>query len=195
MMCCPHKVHQEDWILPCRFVIFTLILLCQLCLFTITCSSHCWFYSFSDGRRFSIVVAAFLIPYMAIRLNEAEEEYTSRKTSQLGSLMINRASIVGLTGGLVCLLSILWALYGRGDGNFGDLRERWEFLLSYLGSERLAYAFIWDICLYIVFQPWLIGDNLGNIQEDKTALVNFLRFIPVIGLVAYCLCLDTGKET
>lgn len=137
----------------------------------------------------------FLIPYMAIRLNEAEEEYTSRKTSQLGSLMINRASIVGLTGGLVCLLSILWALYGRGDGNFGDLRERWEFLLSYLGSERLAYAFIWDICLYIVFQPWLIGDNLGNIQEDKTALVNFLRFIPVIGLVAYCLCLDTGKET
>lgn len=139
-------------------------------------------------------VSAFLIPYMAIRLNEAEEEYTPRKTSQLGSLMINGASIVGLSGGLVCLLSILWAFYGRGDSNFGDLRERWEFLLSYLGSERLAYAFIWDICLYLVFQPWLIGDNLGNVQEDKTALVNFLRFVPMVGLVAYCLCLDTGKE-
>lgn len=137
----------------------------------------------------------FLIPYMAIRLNEAEEDYTPRKTSKLGSLMINGASAVGLTGGLVCLLSILWSLYGRGDGNFGDLRERWEFLVSYLGSERLAYAFIWDICLYTVFQPWLIGDNLQNIQEDKVALVSFLRFVPVVGLVAYCLCLDTGKET
>ncbi|KAH6810044.1 transmembrane protein [Perilla frutescens var. frutescens] len=137
----------------------------------------------------------FLIPYMAIRLNGAEKDYTRRKTSQLGSLMINGASVVGLTGGLVCLLSILWSLYGRGDGNFGDLRERWEFLVSYLGSERLAYAFIWDICLYIVFQPWLIGDNLQNVQEDKIALVSFLRFVPVVGLVAYCLCLDTGNET
>ncbi|XP_057765723.1 uncharacterized protein LOC130986348 [Salvia miltiorrhiza] len=137
----------------------------------------------------------FLIPYMALRLNEAEEEYTPRETSQLGSLMTNGASIVGLIGGLVSLLSIVWAFYGRGDGNFGDLGERWEFLLSYLGSERLAYAFIWDICLYLVFQPWLIGDNLQNIRQDKIDSVNLLRFVPVVGLVAYCLCLDSGKET
>lgn len=130
---------------------------------------------------------------MAIRLNEAGEGYTPRKTSQLGSLMTSGAPIVGLTGGLVCLLSIIWALYGRGDGNFGDLHERWEFLTSYLGSERLAYAFIWDICLYIVFQPWLIVDNIQNIRQDKIASVKLLRFVPVVGLVAYCLCLDTGE--
>ncbi|KAK6132050.1 hypothetical protein DH2020_034214 [Rehmannia glutinosa] len=138
--------------------------------------------------------AAFLIPYMAIRLNAADGEYTPRKTSQLGSVMTNGAPVVGLIGGLACLISILWALYGRGDGNFGDLQERWEFLLNYLGSERLAYAFIWDICLYIIFQPWLIGDNLQNLQKDKIALVNFLRFVPVVGLVAYCLCLNADKE-
>ncbi|KAG6391702.1 hypothetical protein SASPL_149460 [Salvia splendens] len=137
----------------------------------------------------------FLIPYMAIRLNEAQEDDTPRKTSQLGSVMTNGAAIVGLTGGLVSLLSIVWAFYGRGDGNFGDLGERLEFLQNYLGSERLAYAFIWDICLYLVFQPWLIGDNLQNVQQDKIASVNLLRFVPVVGLVAYCLCLDTSKET
>ncbi|KAI3467113.1 hypothetical protein Pfo_023776 [Paulownia fortunei] len=137
----------------------------------------------------------FLIPYMAIRLNEAGGEYTPRKTSQLGSIMRNGAPVVGLVGGLACLLSVLWALYGRGDGNYGDLPERWEFLLSYLGSERLAYAFIWDICLYIIFQPWLIGDNLQNIQKDKVSLVNFLRFVPVVGLIAYCLCLNADNET
>ncbi|KAK6134078.1 hypothetical protein DH2020_032175 [Rehmannia glutinosa] len=136
----------------------------------------------------------FLIPYMAIRLNAADGEYTPRKTSQLGSVMTNGAPVVGLIGGLACLVSILWALYGRGDGNFGDLQERWEFLQSYLGSERLAYAFIWDICLYIIFQPWLIGDNLQNLQKDKIALVNFLRFVPVVGLVAYCLCLNADNE-
>ncbi|KAL0463621.1 UNVERIFIED_CONTAM: hypothetical protein Slati_0249700 [Sesamum latifolium] len=136
----------------------------------------------------------FLIPYMAIRLNEADGEYTPSKTSQLGSVMKNGAPVVGLIGGLACLISILWALFGRGDGNYGDLPERWEFLLSYLGSERLAYAFIWDICLYIIFQPWLIGDNLQNIQKDKVAVVNYLRFVPVVGLIAYCLCLDADYE-
>ncbi|KAL2234979.1 UNVERIFIED_CONTAM: hypothetical protein Sindi_1230100 [Sesamum indicum] len=136
----------------------------------------------------------FLIPYMAIRLNEADGEYTPSKTSQLGSVMKNGAPVVGLIGGLACLISILWALFGRGDDNFGDLPERWEFLLSYLGSERLAYAFIWDICLYIIFQPWLIGDNLQNIQKDKVAVVNYLRFVPVVGLIAYCICLDASYE-
>ncbi|KAL2546494.1 hypothetical protein Fot_15727 [Forsythia ovata] len=136
----------------------------------------------------------FLIPYMAIRLNEADRDSAPRKTSQLGIIMTNGAPVVGLVGALVCLLSTLWALYGRGDGNFGDLRERWEFLLSYLGSERLAYAFIWDICLYIIFQPWLIGDNLQNIRKDKIGLVNYLRFVPVVGLVAYCLCLNLDEE-
>lgn len=131
---------------------------------------------------------------MAIRLNEADEEYTPRKTSKLGSIMKKGAPIVGLVGGFTCLLSTLWGLYGRGDGNYGDFPQRWDFLVRYLGSERLAYAFIWDICLYIVFQAWLIGDNLQNIRRDRVGLVNFLRFVPVVGLTAYCLCLNADNE-
>nr|GMD80450.1 Monocarboxylate transporter 6 like [Ipomoea batatas] len=113
-----------------------------------------------------------------------------KTTSQLGSVMTSGARIVGLIGVGVCLLSTFWAIFGRGDGNFGGISERWEFLVSYLGSERLAYAFIWDICLYMIFQPWLIGDNLQNIEKDKVGVVNYLRFVPVVGLAAYCLCLN-----
>ncbi|KAL3369850.1 hypothetical protein AABB24_007071 [Solanum stoloniferum] len=136
----------------------------------------------------------FLIPYMAFRLNKSDSEYPPRATSQLGSIMTRGASVVGLVGGAACLLSTFWAFYGRGDGDFGSISDRWEFLLSYLSSERLAYAFIWDICLYIIFQPWLIGDNLQNIQEDKVGMVRYLRYVPVVGLVAYCLCLDVEDE-
>ncbi|CAM8939937.1 unnamed protein product [Rhodiola kirilowii] len=110
----------------------------------------------------------FLIPYMAIRLNDADiADGTSKK---------------------------LWAFYGRPDGNFGGIPERWEFLLTYLGSERLAYAFIWDICLYSIFQPWLIGANLHNVQEGNTEVVKYLRFVPVIGLVAHLLSLEPEDE-
>ncbi|GAB4840271.1 hypothetical protein Ancab_021035 [Ancistrocladus abbreviatus] len=136
----------------------------------------------------------FLIPYMAIRLNEPDSEISPRKPSQLGSLMINGAPIVGLTGGTVCLISIIWGLFGRTDGNFGDIRERWDFLVSYLGSERLAYAFIWDIVLYTIFQPWLIVDNLQNVQKSRVDIVKYVAFVPVVGLVAYLLCLEGDHE-
>ena len=131
---------------------------------------------------------------MAIRLNEADADYTPRERSQLGSVMTNGAPIVGLIGGGICLISGLWALFGRMDSNFGSIGERWNFLVSYLGSERLAYAFIWDICFYIVFQPWLIGDNLQNVQKNKADIVNYLRFVPVVGLIAYLLCLNLDDE-
>ncbi|XWS34021.1 hypothetical protein CRYUN_Cryun21dG0003700 [Craigia yunnanensis] len=136
----------------------------------------------------------FLIPYMAIRLNEADADGTLSKRSPLGSVMTNGAPVVGLIGGAVCLLSAIWALYGRMDGDFGSITDRWQFLVSYLGSERLAYAFIWDICFYTIFQPWLIGENLQNVQKSTVGLVSYLRFIPVVGLVAYLLFLDLEEE-
>ncbi|RDY09947.1 hypothetical protein CR513_05603, partial [Mucuna pruriens] len=130
----------------------------------------------------------FLIPYMAIRLNDAES--APRKLSQFGSAMTNGAPLVGVIGGSACLISLLWALFGRMDANFGGMADRWDYLVAYLGSERLAYAFIWDICLYMIFQPWLIGDNLQNVQENKVVLVKYLRYVPVIGLIAYLLFLE-----
>ncbi|PIA39694.1 hypothetical protein AQUCO_02600262v1 [Aquilegia coerulea] len=135
----------------------------------------------------------FLIPYMAIRLNAADVEYTPKEPSKFGALMIKGAPVVGLVGGATCLISTLWALFGRMDGGFGTLSDRWDFLISYLGSERLAYAFIWDIVLYMIFQPWLIGGNLQNVQYGKVDIVKRLRFIPVVGLAAYLISLDSDR--
>lgn len=138
---------------------------------------------------------AFLIPYMAIRLNVAETESIPKKPSQLASVMTNGAPVVGLIGGAICFISAIWALYGRMDGDFGTIADRLDYLVHYLGSERLAYAFIWDICFYIIFQPWLIGDdNLQNIQKGKIDTVNYLRFVPVVGLISYLLFLSPNEE-
>lgn len=101
------------------------------------------------------------------------------------SVMTSGARIIGTLGGLVGFISLLWALFGRDDAGFGSLVDRWDFFLDYIKSDRPAYAFIWDICLYSIFQPWLIGDNLQNVEEDKIQAVRYLRFVPYVGLVAY----------
>lgn len=133
---------------------------------------------------------------MAIRLNNMSDDMDQSppKPSQLGLLMTNGAQTVSLIGAIVCLVSIVWALFGRSDGDFGDFADRWRFLELYIRSERLAYAFIWDIFLYAIFQPWLIGDNLRNVKSSDKELVGVLRYIPVLGLVAYLLCLDGDSD-
>ncbi|KHG23594.1 Protein UL20 [Gossypium arboreum] len=112
----------------------------------------------------------FLIPYMAIRLNEADADSRPSKLSPLGSVMTNGAAVVGLIGGAVCVFSAIWALYGRMDGEFGNITDRWQFL------------------------PWLIGENLQNVEKSKVGVVSYLRFIPVVGLVAYLLFLNLADQ-
>lgn len=131
---------------------------------------------------------------MAIRLNDPDEDQSPPQTSQLSSVMVRGASVVGITGCLVCILSIVWVLFGHADADFGGILERWQFAQSYVFSERSAYAFLWDILLYSIFQPWLIGDNLQNVKANSTEFVNVVRFLPVVGLVAYLLCLEETKN-
>ncbi|THF98463.1 hypothetical protein TEA_006726 [Camellia sinensis var. sinensis] len=102
--------------------------------------------------------SAFLIPYMAIRLDSADAQNTPTKSSQLASVMTNGAPVVGLIGGAICLISTLWALFGRPDGNFGGIADRWDFLKS------------------------------------KVNIANYLRFVPVVGLVVYLVCLNLDEE-
>ncbi|PKA47141.1 hypothetical protein AXF42_Ash017086 [Apostasia shenzhenica] len=136
----------------------------------------------------------FLIPYMAIRLNSVSEEDSPPKQSQLGLLMTKGAPFVGLAGGAVCLFSAVWALFGRADGGFGNLVDRLQFLEGYIGSERLAYAFIWDILLYSIFQPWLIVDNIQSVKSSYKRLVHVSSFLPVFGLVAHLLFSENDED-
>lgn len=131
---------------------------------------------------------------MAIRLNAASGVDSPKEPYKLVSSLTRAAPTVAIIGGAVCLFSPLWAIFGRPDVDFGGWSERVEFLGRYLGSERLAYAFIWDIVLYSIFQPWLIGDNLENLKESSVGSVRILRFVPVLGLIAYLLSLRDDKE-
>ena len=131
---------------------------------------------------------------MAIRLNEKNEDDFPDKSQPVVSALTRAATLVGITGGTICVLSVYWGLLGRADGTFGGLTERLEFFWRYVSSERLAYAFMWDIFLYSIFQPWLIGDNLENLKEDYVESVKLTRFVPVLGLVFYLLGLREEKK-
>lgn len=109
-------------------------------------------------------------------------------------VMTSGARVVSVVCGTVGLISILWFFWGRPDEGFGNLSDRWTFFLEYLSSDRLGYAFVWDICLYSVFQPWLIGDNLFNANTRKSEVIRYLRFVPYVGLVAYLWGLPENED-
>ncbi|KAJ6988005.1 hypothetical protein NC653_021057 [Populus alba x Populus x berolinensis] len=71
-------------------------------------------------------------------------------------------------GGAACLISVLWALFGRMDGDFGSVTDRW------------AVAGV--------------GEYLQNAQKSKVDVVRYLRFAPVVGLFAYLLCWNLDEE-
>ncbi|KAH9533413.1 hypothetical protein CY35_18G051400 [Sphagnum magellanicum] len=125
-----------------------------------------------------------LIPYMAIRsyqrphrdlLVEASTNATANTSgtnvqmSGLQRFMVSGAQQIAFTGAVVGIVSVIWFVIGRLDGGYGDFAERWDYFLGYIGSDRPTYAFIWDLCCYTIFQPWLIRDNYQNVRRDRSA--------------------------
>ncbi|KAK9114889.1 hypothetical protein Syun_021686 [Stephania yunnanensis] len=114
----------------------------------------------------------FLIPYMAIRLNEMNSESTPTEKSKLGVVMTNGASAVGLIGGSVCLLSILWASLCRLGSSFCALAVDLHFLVSYIKNISYAIAYRWSDLIIILFSPWIAGDGLDSLSKEKRSFVN-----------------------
>ncbi|KAH9533416.1 hypothetical protein CY35_18G051400 [Sphagnum magellanicum] len=147
-----------------------------------------------------------LIPYMAIRsyqrphrdlLVEASTNATANTSgtnvqmSGLQRFMVSGAQQIAFTGAVVGIVSVIWFVIGRLDGGYGDFAERWDYFLGYIGSDRPTYAFIWDLCCYTIFQPWLIRDNYQNVRRDRLETVKALHLVPYVGLVAYCWGLES----
>lgn len=145
--------HWEGWILHCCFVIFTSTFLCQPCFqpLPFTCLTH-WCCSF-------VLMMDIVFNLCCSIVNSLHGYQTERGWGGIHSMKdlsarftCDKRSIHSwITGELVLSIVDTVRFYGWGDGNFGDSLEGWEFLLSY------------------------IGDNLGNIQEDKIALVHFFQ--------------------
>ncbi|EFJ35725.1 hypothetical protein SELMODRAFT_35868, partial [Selaginella moellendorffii] len=132
-----------------------------------------------------IANAAFLIPYMAIRLNE-QVPTKSKSPSKFCQAALSAAKPIALVGGTVGALSIAWGLGGRPDAGFGNIVDRWDYFLHYIGTDRVAYAFLWDVFLYSIFQAWLVQSNLKKVEGLRMRkMVSLLSYVPYVGSVAY----------
>ena len=123
---------------------------------------------------------------MALRLNAAPPPEPPAPTpASLESIfrkgLAENANSIGWVGGVVGLVSVVWFAVGRYESGFGSVAERWQYLIHYISTDRPAYAFVWDMGLYSVFQAWLIKDNMGG----RDALMEKLRFLPFFGLAAF----------
>ncbi|XP_024532285.1 uncharacterized protein LOC9640042 isoform X1 [Selaginella moellendorffii] len=131
------------------------------------------------------MTAAFLIPYMAIRLNE-QVPTKSQSPSKFCQAALSAAKPIALVGGIVGALSIAWGLGGRPDAGFGNIVDRWNYFLHYIGTDRVAYAFLWDVFLYSIFQVWLVQSNLKKVEGLRMRkMVSLLSYVPYVGSVAY----------
>eukprot|EP00898_Chlorokybus_atmophyticus_P005562 jgi/Chlat1/6006/Chrsp4S06319 len=121
----------------------------------------------------------FLMPYMASRLDPQPTK--SEQAPKRLSFMVSGAKYVGLVGAIIGVVSLLWAIYGRPDGNFGDIAARWDYFIHLISTDRVAYAFIYDLVLYAIFQAWLIGAQ----DDAKMGAWKVMKYVPYFGLAAF----------
>ena len=59
----------------------------------------------------------------------------------------------------------------------------WNTLFS---TDRVTYAFVFDMCLYTVFQAWLMGAQMPANSPKR-----WLRLVPFFGMAAWMV---SGEE-
>ena len=138
-----------------------------------------------------------LLPWCAARAAQAPAGGAQMRVDRRLSGPAEKA--IGAVGLAVGLTSVFWfacaplsaagvdvaAAGGIADG----LASRWQHLLGVAAEDRLTLAFIVDLCLYSVVQPWLIGDERQYIQETQpeAQLPPDLRFVPLLGAAHWLL--------
>ena len=109
------------------------------------------------------------------------------------------APALGAVGAAVALTSLLWSSFARPDVVAATSASRMDHFIEYVSTDRLAYAFTFDIVLYALCQAVLIGNYLaasggaageGGIRSVR-GLLSWLRFVPCFGLAAFLVLLPT----
>lgn len=140
---------------------------------------------------------------MALRLQPPKESTDSNSTvtdgsgsvmARLGNSLVGASKPLGAVGGAVAALSLVWFSFGRAGEGYGDgVPERWAFFVDYIGTNRLAYAFVVDIVLYSLFQAWLVSSVLqrrdAGAGSSVPGAVKAFSFVPCFGLAALLLAL------
>ncbi|CAI7824732.1 unnamed protein product [Closterium sp. NIES-54] len=159
----------------------------------------------------------FLIPIMALRLRPPPPLHSAMplRPAAIATFLSSAPLPIALVSATVALASLFWAALARPDIAPLDLTTRAAFLSDYLGSNRLAYAFAWDVLLYSLFQPWMINDCLSALRRSRPAeeagggeggttsgdddallaVLQWVRFVPLFGLAAFLCALPRLRAT
>ncbi|MEM7793790.1 MAG: hypothetical protein AAF579_04960 [Cyanobacteria bacterium P01_C01_bin.118] len=111
----------------------------------------------------------FLMPYMALRLKNAQSE--SANLANKGTL----SRLFGSLGLIVGNVAVVWFCFSQPD--IGGIPSRFAYLGQQVGTNRVTLAFMVDIALFWIFQIWLMGAVIPMGQRLRS-----LRFIPFWGL-------------
>lgn len=143
----------------------------QLCVFSSTYQS-CLLLQFLTN--------IFFVPYLALREQPAGSRGTTADADPKTAKLPGYAPIIGITGAVIGLGSIVWALSIRPE--YGGLAERWQYFVQQSVSNRVFFAFVLDAVLYSVWQALLMDDNATKLQ----------KYFPFAGLISYLL--QGGKK-
>lgn len=115
------------------------------------------------------------MPYLALRQQPPGTRGTTANADPKSAKLPGYAPVIGVTGAVIGIGSIVWALSVRPE--YGGLAERWQFFVEQSFTNRVFFAFVLDAVLYSCWQALLIGKDATKLQ----------RFVPFAGLVSYLL--------
>ena len=133
------------------------------------------------GMQF--LTSAFLLPYLATRTSEKEEDVYFEDLSPVTSVTESKALPLLLTG--VGSGSIVWGFLARYD-QFGGLQERYASLIDLLSIDRVGASFVVDLLIFAAFQGWFIDDDIKRRRMDADSWLGKAgKFVPFFGMAVY----------
>eukprot|EP00188_Purpureofilum_apyrenoidigerum_P003548 Plantae.Rhodophyta-Purpureofilum_apyrenoidigerum.ctg37512.p2 GENE.Plantae.Rhodophyta-Purpureofilum_apyrenoidigerum.ctg37512~~Plantae.Rhodophyta-Purpureofilum_apyrenoidigerum.ctg37512.p2 ORF type:complete len:169 (+),score=31.18 Plantae.Rhodophyta-Purpureofilum_apyrenoidigerum.ctg37512:76-582(+) len=125
----------------------------------------------------------FYMLYLALRVQnrspptKQERDTTLMRVAESKYLPISMVVSAG-----ICLL---WAAFGRPDGDFGEIAARWDALVSIVNQDRLAVTFVIDCALYALLQGALVPDDMARRGFKDNFAQIVAAVVPYFGLAYY----------
>ena len=121
---------------------------------------------------------AVLMPFLAVRAGNRPTLARVEAAKAQDHRLLSKA--FGIVGGLVGLASVGWFAFARPELG-GDLGARLEYWGSYVSTDRVAFAFCVDLCLYSLWQPYL----LGQVEQSEGLRPDPWKFVPFFGMAKW----------
>ena len=115
------------------------------------------------------------MPYLALREQLPGSRGTTADADANSAKLPGYAPLIGITGAIIGIGSIVWALGVRPE--YGGLAERWHFFVEQSLTNRVFFAFVLDAVFSTCWQALLMDKSARKAQ----------RFVPFAGLVLFLL--------